>query len=277
MKTALREPLLHFFLIGLAVFGLFAVFDDSPVSVDNRTIVVSDDDANRLKAEFETVWRRPPDADEFDKLIAQFIREEVYVREAIALGLDSGDAIIRRRLQLKMEFLTEAGADAVDPDDTVLAAHMAEKSDRFARAPLVAFEQVLLDDDISRARIAEVKATLDTGADPLTVSRASLLPPALRSSPPQVIDGTFGTGFFDALAPLPVGEWSGPVLSSFGRHLVRVTERRDESLPTLAEIRTRVLQDWRDSFAAELREKRYEAMRAQYRIVLPDTQAVADR
>jgi hypothetical protein len=165
----------------------------------------------------------------------------------------------------------------VDPGDATLAAHLAAHPERFARAPLVAFEQVLLDESTGRAAVTEIRASLNGGRDPVELSRPSLLPPAFPASPRQVVDGTFGTGFFEALAELPAGEWAGPVTTPLGRHLVRVTERRDGRLPPLAEIRERVLQDWRTTRAAELREERFEAMRARYQITRPDAAEVLGR
>ena len=270
MKGVLREPLLHFFVLGAAVFALFALFDDAPPPVAGQTISVTADDARRLAAEFEATWRRPPTPDEIDHLIEQHIREEVYVREAATLGLDQGDAVIRQRLRMKMEFLTEAGAQAVDPDDATLNAHLVAHPERFARAPLLAFEQVLLEEGTGSAAVTEIRASLNGGRDPAQVTRPSLLPHAFPASPPQVIDGSFGTGFFEALAELPEGAWAGPVTSPFGQHLVRVTQREGGGLPPLAEIRDRVLQDWRSAFAAELREERFAAMRSRYEIARPD-------
>jgi hypothetical protein len=278
MRRVLREPLVHFLLLGAAVFGLFALFDDTPPPAAGQRITVTAEDARRLAAEFEATWRRPPEPDELDHMIGQLVREEVYVREAVALGLDQGDAVIRQRLQSKMEFLTEAGAQAVSPDDATLEAHLAAHPERFARAPLVAFEQILLDDGAAgQGPPDQILAALNLGRDPAGVARPSLLPPAFPASPPQVVDGTFGAGFFESLAALPEGVWAGPVTSPLGRHLVRVTERQAGGLPALAEIRERVLGDWRATFAAALREERFEAMRARYEITIPSAAEVLGR
>jgi len=274
MKGVLREPLVHFFVLGAVVFGLFALFDDTPPPVSGQTITVTVEDARRLVAEFEATWRRAPTAEELDSMIAQYIREEIYVREAAALGLDEGDAVIRRRLQLKMEFLTEAGAQAVDPDDTLLEAHLTAHPDRFAFAPRVAFQQILLGETEGRATVTELRASLNSGRDPVEVARPSLLPASLPSSPQQVVDGTFGAGFFDEVAELPLGQWAGPVATPFGRHLVLVTELQEGGLPPLNAIRERVLQDWRATFAAGLREERFEAMRARYTVARPEAAEV---
>jgi hypothetical protein len=270
----LREPLLHFFLLGAAVFGLFALVDDTPPLAVANVLEVTEDDARRLVAGFEATWRRPPTVEELDHMIGQLVREEVYVREALALGLDRDDAVIRLRLQTKMEFLTESGAEAVQPDDATLEAHLDANSDRFAEPALVAFEQILLDERVGAEEVRLVEARLNRGIDPGEAARPTLLPPAFRLSPVQVVDGAFGIGFFEALDRLPTGIWAGPVETSLGRHLVRVTERREARLPALPEIRARVEQDWRAEFTARLREERYEALLSRYEVVRPDPAAL---
>jgi hypothetical protein len=142
----MRDPLVHFFLLGAAIFGLFALVDDTPPPVAANVFEVTEDDARRLAAEYEATWRRPPTVAELDYMIGERVREEVYVREALALGLDRDDAVIRGRLQTKMEFLTESGPEAVQPDDATLQAHLDSDPDRFTEPALVAFEQVLLDE-----------------------------------------------------------------------------------------------------------------------------------
>lgn len=277
MTGLVRDPLLHFFVLAAMIFGLFFLFDDTPPPKAERRIAVTEDDARRLAAEFQATWRRPPNVAELTNLIEHHVREEIYVREALALGLDRDDAVIRRRLQMKMEFLTEAGAGVADPDDATLEAHLGAHPERFIRAPLVAFEQILLDSSVENSGVREIRASLNRGRDPVEVARPSLLPAAFPASPQQVIDGTFGAGFFDAVADLPVGEWAGPVTTTLGRHLVRVTDRREGRLPPLAEIRDQVVQDWRAMRTTELRDQRFEAMRARYEITFPDAAEVLDR
>jgi hypothetical protein len=120
----------------------------------------------------------------------------------------------------------------------------------------------------------EIIGRLNAGGDPNNFGERSLLPPALPPSPARVIDGTFGTGVFDSLMDLPEGEWVGPVPTTFGQHLVRVTDKTPSTLPPLADIRDAVLQDWRASLTEQLREERLMAMRARYEIVRPNAAQV---
>ena len=273
-RRLLGDPLVHFFVLGVAIFGLFALVDDSPPPVAANVLEVTEDDARRLVAEFEATWRRPPTLAELDHMIGQLVREEVYVREALALGLDRDDAVIRRRLRTKMEFLTESGAEAVEPDEATLEADLAANADRFAEPALVAFEQLLLDDRVGAEEVEPVEARLNRGIDPGVAARSTLLPAVFRPSPAQAVDGSFGAGFFAAIAALPLGPWAGPVESAMGRHLVRVTDRREGRLPPLSKIRARVEQDWRAEFAVRLREERLAALLGRCDVVRPDPAAV---
>ena len=183
MTRLLRDPLVHFFLIAAAIFGLYALVDDSPPPVAANALVITDDDARQLVAEFEATWRRPPSVEELDYMIGERVREEVYVREALALGLDGDDAVIRRRLQTKMEFLTESGAEALQPDDATLQAHLAANPDRFAQPALIAFEQVLLADGIGAEEADGARRADEPRQDPGDAARPTLLRRAFPSAP----------------------------------------------------------------------------------------------
>ncbi|MEY8840478.1 hypothetical protein AB9K41_15770, partial [Cribrihabitans sp. XS_ASV171] len=128
----------------------------------------------------------------------------------MTLGLDRNDAVIRRRLQTKMEFITESGADAVQPDDATLQGHLEDNAEKFAIPALLAFEQVLLNKTIDASDLQTAKARLERGDYPAEHLQASLLPEAFRLSPRRVVDGSFGEGMFDRLKELPLGEWAGP-------------------------------------------------------------------
>ncbi|MEE4120297.1 MAG: peptidylprolyl isomerase [Paracoccaceae bacterium] len=271
MTAILREPLLHFLVLGAAVFALFAALDDTPPPVAADRLEVTEADAARLARQFEATWRRPPSEDELAGLIDGHVREEVLVREAIVLGLDRDDAVVRQRLAQKMTFLTESGAEAVEATDAALAAHLAAHPERFARAGLVAFEQVMLREG---ADPEPLRVALRAGEAVVAFAAPSLLPERVTPSPPAVVDGTFGQGFHAAVSALAPGGWAGPVESVYGRHLVRVLSVEPPGLPPLAEIREAVERDWRATMRARLAEERYAALAARYDIVRPDPAAV---
>ena len=160
-----REPLLHFFAIGGLIFLLFVVVDDkgeAPADV----IVVTPEQIDQLATRFKSVWKRMPTDDELDTLIDENIREEVYYREALALGLDRDDAVVRRRLRQKMEFLTDTGADLLKPAAGELEAYYAANELTFRRGPRLAFEQIYLGEAPGSESITRSLNALQT--DPAT-------------------------------------------------------------------------------------------------------------
>ncbi len=261
----LREPLLHFLLIGALVFAVYGQRPASPVTAAG-TIEITPEQVDRLAGQFESVWRRPPTADETAVLVEGFVREEVYYREALALGLDRDDTVIRRRLHLKMEFIGDAAADAMTPDDDALQAFLDANPDRFLAPERVSFRQVFLGGDDPAATLALLRA----GADPAELGRGGLLPETMDDAVATTVDGTFGAGFFAAISTLEPGGWQGPILSAYGPHLVRLDAFVPAAAPALADIRDRVEGEWRQQEAERLREASYETLRARYDVIMPE-------
>lgn len=268
-SAIIREPLLHFALIGLAVFLLFPGDAGGPAgSTPGTTVIeIGNSTVDRLAAQFEATWNRPPNAEETAGLIESHIRQEVLYREALALGLDSGDAVIRQRLRLKMEFIGEAVAAALVPTDADLAAWYAANADDFTGPAIVDFDQVMLADP---AEAEATLAALASGADQATLGRGTLLPARVDRGSALAVDGAFGPGFFDAVAAFPPGAWSGPIGSAYGAHLVRLESVFRPAAPPLDDVRDAVIAAWKQEQADLLREAQYQALRARYDIRLPD-------
>ncbi len=258
--------MVHFLAIGLGVFLLFGLRGQVPAARSDTVIEVTPAQVAQLAGQFEAVWRRQPTASERDGLIDDYVREEVYYREALALGLDRDDTVIRRRLMQKMEFLTEGPAADTAPDDATLRAYFAAHPERFVRSTRVTFEQVVLGDGDPVAALA----ALNEGAAPDSVGRGSLLPPAMEGAVQTSVDGAFGDGFFAGVTKLAPGVWQGPVASAFGEHLVRLEELEPGRMPPFEEVRTAVEADWRQQTAADQREAGYRALRDRYTVLLPD-------
>jgi hypothetical protein len=110
-----REPLVHFLGIGALVFALHGAGETAPTTPGETVITVAPAQVERLAAQFEAAWRRSPSRQEIAALVEDHVREEIYYREALALGVDRDDTVIRRRLRQKMEFLGEGAASALDP------------------------------------------------------------------------------------------------------------------------------------------------------------------
>ena len=265
LTRLLQEPLLHFLGLGGLIFLFFtALAEPRPEPTD--TIVVGPGRIEQLATGFQSVWRRPPSDDELRAMIDDFVREEVYYREALALGLDRNDAVVRRRLRQKMEFLTDTAADLLEPAAGELEAYLAANEQTYRSGPRLAVEQIYLGETPGPESITRSLIALQT--DPLTdhsaLAERTLLPARLGLSPSNAIDGVFGQGFFERLAELPPGMWAGPVASAYGVHLVRILEGLPARTPPLEEVRDAVLRDWKAAKALEIRELHYARLRERF-------------
>lgn len=247
-----REPLLHFLVIGAALFGLHRRLDRGEGAA-SREIVIGESRVAALEENFARTWSRPPTAQELRGLVDDYVAEEIYCREAVAIGLDRDDTVIRRRLRQKMEFIAGDAVAVTTPTDAELQAYLERHADAFAVPARLTFRQVFFGTDHrGEAAVGDAElllARLRDGAgpdDPGEVGDPTLLPPAMASVDSREIAKTFGSDFAQAVERAPVGRWTGPVRSGFGAHLVRVEERVAGTVPPLAEIRAAVERDWED-------------------------------
>ncbi|MDH4337266.1 MAG: peptidylprolyl isomerase [Candidatus Krumholzibacteria bacterium] len=273
MKKLLRDPLLQFLLLGAALFVAFHITRGRTGEQPAR-IVVTPGQVETLVAGFERTWQRLPTTEELNGLVEDHIREEIAVREATALGLDRDDAIIRRRLRMKLDLMTEDVASQVDPTDDQLQEFMQQHSATYVEDPAVAFQQVFFNPDkrgdaaadaqaaLARLRSAERRIDLDTLGDP------SLLPQEVGLAAQRDVASQFGEEFANAVVAASPGEWSGPVRSSFGWHVVFVSESRPGRMPELSEVRDAVARDWFVMRRKELQEAFYRKLRERYEVVI---------
>lgn len=270
LTRILKEPLLHFMVIGGLLFVVFAQVSDAPPVLDKPQITITPEIVQRLSAGFEATWRRPPTADQIERLVDSHILEEVLVREALDLSLDQNDAVIRSRLGQKMEFLISASAQPADPSDAQLQAHLDANPDRFNDLPMIAFEQVYLGEQTDPAKVAATLDALSDSVEYTSLGERSLLPQNVPLSRGISVDGSFGQGVFDAISKLETGVWEGPVASGFGQHLIRVTEAFTPPAATLDAVREAVEQDWRAEQVAMLSEQQFSRLRENYTILRAD-------
>jgi hypothetical protein len=268
----LREPLLHFLLIGAALFLLFH-FLSGGRSEAPREIVVGEARVEALAENFAKTWMRPPTAQELKGLADDYVAEEVYYREAIAMGLDRDDTVIRRRLRQKMEFISEDLASAVQPTDAQLQGYLEQHAEKFVRASRLTFQQVFFSGEKrgqDASRDAErLLAELQAGrgpANPLDAGDPTLLPAAMESSSSQEIANTFGSEFAAQVEEAPVGQWAGPIESGFGMHIVRVDQRDPGVMPTLAEIRPLVEREWASEQRTRTNRELLDKLLAKYEV-----------
>jgi dsDNA-binding SOS-regulon protein len=261
----LKEPLVHFLIAGAAVFWLLS---GRAPDLGERRIVVNEVVVGGLVQRFYDSFRRPPSQDEIDGMIADYVKDQVYYREALSLGLDRDDEVVVRRMRRKMESLAVADAEAAEPNEAELQALIDKNPAHYAIDPRTSFEQVYLGADSDAARIAADAKLVALRAGKTVDPEPAPLPARRDNASASEIAATFGDEFTLALRNLPVGQWSGPVASGLGIHLVRVNARSAPEKPTLASVRQRVENDWRATAIQKAQAKAYDHMLNGYDVVI---------
>jgi len=274
-KSLLREPLVHFLLLGAMLFVLDGWLRPSSSEAKSAgEIVVSEARIRNLAQNFSRTWQRPPTREELDGLVESFIREEVMVREALAVGLDRDDAIIRRRLQQKMEFVSEEAAALARPTDAELNTYLQANPDAFRKEPRATFVQIYLD---PRKRTDSLQADARRLIDMLNRAGSSpdlarfgdtlmLLEARYENATQAELARLFGKEFADVIVKQPTGRWVGPIASGYGAHLVRVESVTPGGTPALEEVRPALEREWANAKRKELSQAFYAKLRAKYAI-----------
>ena len=278
MRRVLREPLVHFLALGALVFAVFHLAADRGGSQEGR-IVVTAGKIEQLATGFSRTWRRAPTRRELDGLIEDHVREEVFYREALALGLDKDDSIVRRRMQQKLEFMAGDTSVLASPTDRDLQAWLDLHPDKFRVEAGVAFSQIYFksgrEGENAQAAASRTLVQLDRRQghfDPAQLGDATALPREMALSSVDEIARVFGDDFARQVARLEPGRWSGPVPSGYGWHLVRVGERSEGGSKALAEVREAAQREWLAARNKELVDSTYARLRGKYSIVIEGTQ-----
>jgi hypothetical protein len=272
-----RQPLVHFLVIGLALGVALQWFGNRQETGPDTTIRISAVDIARADAEWRSRWKRPPTQQELEGLVKARIREMVLYREAVAMGLDRDEPVIRRVLVQKLESIAKDLIElSLSPTDQDLEQYFEEHTERYRPASLITFTHAFVDPDARGDRaiedaekmVAELRSLghgaggADRYGDPFMLQR--YYPEKER----QRVASLFGAGFADTVFDLPTGGWHGPVLSGYGLHAVYVHNRTDFPVPPLAEVLERVRQDWVDDNRRRIVDQYFADMMARYEVVI---------
>jgi hypothetical protein len=265
IRRILREPLLHFLLLGLALFLYFGRV--APDDDGKRQIVVTQADVDLLATQFQATWSRAPSPVELNGLVDAYIRDEILYREGVALGLDRDDAVVKRRVRQKLDVMFEESVAQQPTTDADLQAYLDANPADFRQPAIVSFDQLYLGSEtVAPQRLEQVRTALARGADPATLGQATMLPAHQDAMPLDLIARDFGKQFAGQLATAPVGEWSGPVTSGFGTHLVRVNTIEQARSPALADVRDAVAREWENERRQQAHAQALARLREQYQV-----------
>ena len=242
---------MHFVLLGVLVFVVDAFIRARTVQAGGGEIVVTQGRIENLAALFARTWQRPPTVGELRGLVDEYVLEEALFREGVALGVDQGDTVIRRRVRQKMDFFVDDLVDSGETPEAELQNWLAEHPDAYAQPARFTFRQIYLNPDrrgdavrSDAERLLEVLLSTDDTSDTRELGDGSLLQHAYADYRADMVESSFGAAFATDLATLPIGAWSGPVESAFGLHLVIIDASTPGRLPALAEVRAEVERDW---------------------------------
>jgi peptidyl-prolyl cis-trans isomerase C len=266
-RAWIREPLLHFAVLGIALFGLFRVVGPED---EGETIIVTADTRERLAAQHERRLGRAPTPEELDAAIQSWVDAEMLYREARALGLDRADPIVRRRLTQKLQFSFEEAEEPPEPTDEELEAWIASHADRFSQAPRIGFTHVFVKSSsrvVPEAQLVEFETALKEGADPATLGQPFVLGQAITPKSAAELNRQFGPGFGEAALELPELGWHR-VRSLYGWHLVHIDERLPGGLASVDEVRAQARESLRQEAREQAREQAMTELRARYEVVI---------
>jgi hypothetical protein len=272
ISRLLREPLLQFLALGAILFALYALVDKRGAEAPEKIVVSSARIAN-LADGFARTWRRPPNREELQDLIEDYVRDEVFYRAGRASGLDRDDVIIRRRVRQKMEFLAEE-ISIPEPSESELGTFLAANPDRFRTDDRLSFHHVFLSPSRRAGTIdqdlKQVGAAV-SGALPATAAELGdpfLLGAEFNAVSQRDIAGVFGDSFARRAFSVEQGRWQGPIASTYGQHFVFITDRSKGSVPPLDTVRAAVVREWTNARRSESEQKLYRSLRDRYEITV---------
>ncbi len=268
LKAAFKEPLLHFIIIALLFFVAYQQLN--PAEDTGFTITVSEGRQQLLKNQFTERWKREPLPRELQNSAQLYAINEMYLREAKALGMDQGDTVIDRRLKQKMDYMLEDIAATKQPSEQEIEAFYQANADRYMSPVIVSFTQIYLSMDRAdvemEQRLADNKALLDQGKIPQ--GDQTLLPKTITQQPTFQIERRFGKQFTEAINGLPINQWQGPVPSGLGLHYVLVTDKTPATLQPLATVKQTVIQDLQYQNRLALVKSFEEKLQEKYTVVI---------
>jgi len=284
LSKLFKEPLVQFLLIGACIYAAYALLGTPDDAAAEQTVYISEARIDSLSIAWEKRWNRPPTEEELVGLVRAYLREDILYREAVAMGLNVDDHIIRRRLAQKLEFLTNDLVQLKEPAEGELEGFFAENIEQFKSPDLITFVQVFFNPDKrGDSTLDDAATTLQQlqGAgepDPATLEAGDrlLLNNFYANATEFDIRRSMGSGFAETVMALEPGKWHGPVLSGFGTHLVYVFAFTSAPPPKLDDVRDAVMTEWQRVETEQFNADFLDSLKARYEIVIQAPEEFAE-
>jgi hypothetical protein len=278
VKLLFLVPLIQFLLIGSCIYGLYALSAGNEVNDNERVLIVSAGEIQALADQWTQLWKRPPTSEELAGVVRNHVRTQILYREAESMGLADGDIVIQRRLAQKVEFLTEDFATAVPPTDAEIAAYYDENSENYRIPEGATFSHVYFNADRRGMQGAvaaanelrdRLLASSDPSARPADAGDPFVLPLDFYSRARPEVEELFGaTEFTEQVFAARPAQWTGPLLSAYGVHIVYVHETTPSRLPALEDVRGEARRDLVSQRRRKANETFYNSMLGKYTVII---------
>ena len=266
MRHWLKEPLVHFLIVGGLIFAGYTWLDLAPAH-EPRMVRVTSAEVSWLKETWTRQWQRPPDDQELRGLVTDYLKEKLLAHEARELGLDENDTVVRRRLAQKMEFLVQDTAGLAEPVEDELRQVYASHRDNYTTPVHISFHQIYFKSESDASQGLKELQTSGTGdvGDPILLEREYI------RTDEQTVTSLFGPKFAERVFTLEPGPWQGPIESGYGFHLVRIGERVPPELRPFEEVRSQVVSEWHRSQQAKIQAQFFSELLKKYDIIVDES------
>lgn len=267
LSALAKSPLFHFVFFGVLLFTAYSLITDT-IARQNKTVRVDATQVQMQREYFKKTWNREPNEEELKAQIENIVMDEIFYKEAVALGLDKSDPAIKRRLRQMMEMMFEDYSTQA-PNENQLRTYLNAHKDKFRRESRLSFEHLYFDyEDINQA---EELLPLLKGNEALAEKYRgglSMIPDTFKQETSHEIRRYFGNDFTQLLFESDLKGWFGPVASSYGYHLVKVSEQLPGELPELNEIWSEVEREWSAQQKVDMREAYHNKLKERYEVVI---------
>jgi hypothetical protein len=271
MHKIVKDPLIHFMLLGFIIYGVF--LGASNYQQDVNPIVISEGKVKQLITMYKKIWQREPNSTELDHLIQEYVLEQVAYHEGVALGLDLNDIVIMRRVRQKLDFIAEESLPRPQPTEKVLQDYLNQHPDKFRPDDLYTFRHIYFDknqqlDAIYQANELLTKLHITPNKDITNLGQGYSFKSYYQAKTEANLANVFGKKFSQTLVSVPTKKWYGPLQSEFGSHLIYIEKREHVTQVNLSDIRARVLSEWEHELRKQATSRFYQKLLAKYNVTI---------
>ena len=271
MQKIMKEPLLHFIVLGAVFFIVYGLFNTGQTKDE---IIIDDIELNRMVSLWETQWRRSPTPEELGSIVEQHIRQEIFYKEALRMNLDHNDEVVKRRMAQKMDFLSnDLNALVAAPSESKLQLFYDKHKDDYKKTDSYSFHQVIFSPELHEDNVAHAASVLkENGQASVEVMQTKGDPLPLPFNYDDVdtdrLKAELGENFSSSLNEMPLNMWAGPINSVFGVHLIYMTIKEEGRIPEISEIKEELQREYTFEREQETRDMIYEELKGNYSIMI---------